>query len=508
MTRQQFTRAGARQWAGLGLLAMPTVLLGLDVTVLYLVAPSMAADLSPSAAQLLWIMDAYGFLVAGFLVTMGTLGDRIGRRRLLEIGMVAFAAASVFAAFAPTAELLILARALLGVAGATLMPSTLSLISNMFPDARQRAVAIGVWATMFALGMAAGPIVGGAMVDSFWWGAPFLTAVPIALAVLAGARALLPEYAAPSTGRLDLISVGLSLAAILPVVYAVKRIASDGPGGPTLVYALAGVLAGIVFVRRQRRLPDPLLDVSLFGDRAFTVALSVLLIGLVGVGGSMYLVTQYLQLVQGLTPFDAGLWMGPPALAMFAAAIGAPLVARRFRPGSVMGAALGASLAGYALLAGAGLDDEVPVAAGFTFVYLGLGALAALGTDMVVGAVPAARSGSAASISETVQELGIAVGVALLGSLTTAVYRARVTVPGDLTSETSGALTDSLNATLAISESLPPGTVEAAQQAFTSGLNVASLVAGIAIAVAAVLCVGMLRHVPTLGEARSRDTDV
>jgi DHA2 family multidrug resistance protein-like MFS transporter len=263
-----------------------------------------------------------------------------------------------------------------------------------------------------------------------------------------------------------------------------------------------------VFVRRQRRLPDPLLDVTLFGDRAFTVALSVLLIGLVGVGGSMYLVTQYLQLVQGLTPFDAGLWMGPPALAMFAAAIGAPLVARRFRPGSVMGAALGASLAGYALLAGAGLDDEVPVAAGFTFVYLGLGALAALGTDMVVGAVPAARSGSAASISETVQELGIAVGVALLGSLTTAVYRARVTVPGDLTSETSGALTDSLNATLAISESLPPGTVEAAQQAFTSGLNLASLVAGIAIAVAAVLCLGMLRHVPTLGEARSRDTDV
>lgn len=508
MTRQRFTRAGKRQWAGLGLLAMPTALLGLDVTVLYLVAPSMAADLSPSATQLLWIMDAYGFLVAGFLVTMGTLGDRIGRRRLLTTGMIAFAAASVFAAFAPTAELLILARALLGVAGATLMPSTLSLISNMFPDARQRAVAIGVWATTFALGMAAGPIVGGSLVDSFWWGAPFLTAVPVALVVLAGARALLPEYAAPSAGRLDLVSVGLSLAAILPVIYAVKHIASDGPGVPALVCAVAGVLAGVVFVRRQRRLSDPLLDVALFGDRAFTVALSVLLIGLVGVGGSMYLVTQYLQLVEGLTPFDAGLWMGPPALAMFAAAIGAPLVARRFRPGSVMGAALGVSLTGYALLATAGLGDGIPVVVGFAFVYLGLGALAALGTDMVVGAVPAARSGSAASMSETVQELGIAVGVALLGSLTTAVYRARVTVPEGLTPETSGSLADSLNATTMITESLPPGTVEAAQRAFTGGLNLASLVAGVAVAAAAVLCLGMLRHVPRLGEAQNHDTGV
>ncbi|MFF4991339.1 MFS transporter [Streptosporangium saharense] len=507
MTRQRFTRAGKRQWAGLGLLALPTVLLGLDVTVLYLVAPSMAADLSPSAAQMLWIMDAYGFLVAGFLVTMGTLGDRIGRRRLLEIGMIAFAAASVFAAFAPTAELLILARALLGVAGATLMPSTLSLISNMFPDARQRAVAIGVWATMFALGMAAGPIVGGALVDSLWWGAPFLTAVPVALAVLAGARALLPEYADPSAGRLDLISVGLSLAAILPVVYAVKHVASDGPGGLTLVCAVAGVLAGIVFVRRQRRLSDPLLDVTLFGNRAFTVALGVLLIGLAGVGGSMYLVTQYLQLVEGLTPFEAGLWMGPPALAMFAAAVGAPLVARRLRPGSVMGAALGVSLVGYALLATVGFDDKVPVVVGFAFVYLGLGALAALGTDMVVGSVPTARSGSAASMSETVQELGIAVGVALLGSLTTAVYRTRVTVPEGLTSEASGHLTDSLNATVTIAESFPPATVKAAQQAFTGGLNVASLVAGVAIAAATVLCLGMLRHVPALGEA-NRDPDV
>ncbi|MFJ8745631.1 MFS transporter [Embleya sp. NPDC127516] len=501
-------RAGAREWAGLGLLALPTALLGLDVTALYLVAPSMTADLSPSGAQLLWIMDAYGFFIAGSLITMGTLGDRIGRRRLLMIGMVAFAAASVFAAFAPTAELLILARALLGIAGATLMPSTLSLISNMFPDVRRRAVAIGVWATMFALGMAAGPIVGGLLVDAFWWGAVFLLAVPIAVIVLIGGRTLLPEYADPSAGRLDLISVGLSLAATLPVIYAVKHIAAHGPGGRPLVLAVAGLAAGAVFVRRQRRLADPLLDVSLFADRAFTVALLVLLIGLVGVGGSMYLVTQYLQLVEGLTPFAAGLWMGPPALAMFAAAVGAPLIARRIRPGYVMGTTLGVSLVGYALLATAGLGDEVSVAIGFAFVYLGLGAIAALGTDIVVGAAPASKSGSAASMSETVQELGIAVGVALLGSLTTAVYRAQVRVPEELSPESSNALTDSLSATVAIAEDRPGVTVEAARLAFTTGLNVASLIAGVAIAAATVLCLSMLRHVPRLGHDQDIDANI
>ncbi len=494
--------AGAKQWAGLGLLALPTVLLGLDVTVLYLVAPTMATDLAPSGTQLLWIMDAYGFLIAGLLITMGTLGDRIGRRRLLTIGVLAFAAASVLAAFAPTAEALILARALLGVAGATLMPSTLSLISNMFPDSRQRAVAIGVWATMFALGMAAGPVVGGVLVDAFWWGAAFLLAVPVAVVVVLGAPVLLPEYADPAAGRLDPISVGLSLAAILPVIYAVKDIAAHGIGGVPVVLAVAGIAAGAVFVRRQRGLRDPLLDMSLFADRAFTVALLVLLIGLVGVGGAMYLVTQYLQLVEGLTPFTAGLWMGPPALAMFAAAVGAPLLARRVRPGLLMGATLGVSLIGYGLLATAGLDDQVAVAIGFAFVYLGLGALAALGTDIVVGAAPAAKSGSAASMSETVQELGIAVGVALLGSLTAAVYRARVDTPASLSPESAAAVEDSLGATIALAEDLPAETVAAARLAFTTGLNVAALVAGVAIAATTVLCLRLLRHVPRLGHER------
>ncbi|WP_026876027.1 MFS transporter [Jiangella gansuensis] len=500
MTLTAARRAGTREWVGLGLLALPTVLLGLDVTVLYLVLPSMAADLDPTATQTLWIMDAYGFFIAGLLIAMGALGDRIGRRRLLTIGVAAFAMVSVIAAYAPSAELLILARALLGVAGATLMPSTLSLISTMFRDVRQRAAAIGVWATMFALGMAAGPVVGGALVDRFWWGAAFLLAVPVAVLVLAGARVLLPEYSAPGAGRLDLISVALSLGAILPVIYAVKHAADDGFGPRTLLLVVAGGIAGGAFVRRQRRLAAPLLDVTLFADRAFSAALAVLLIGLVGVGGTMYLVTQYLQLVEGLSPAAAGLWMGPPALAMFAAAIGAPIVARRVRPATVMAATLAMSVAGYSLLATAGVGDPVPVVAGFALVYLGLGAIAALGTDIVVGAAPATRSGSAAAMSETVQELGVAVGVALLGSLATAVYRSHVPMPAGTPSDAAERIVDGLPGALAVAGEVPPSAIQAAREAFTTGINVASLVAGAGIAAVTVICALTLRHVRPLGE--------
>ncbi|GAB3728404.1 hypothetical protein GCM10027590_35430 [Nocardiopsis nanhaiensis] len=306
MSVKRSGRAGPAQWAGLAVLALPTVLLGLDLTVLHLALPSLAMDLSPSGTQELWIVDAYGFLIAGFLITMGTLGDRIGRRRLLMIGGVAFIAASIAAAYSPTAEILIASRAALGIAGATLMPSTLALISNMFHDPRQRALAIGLWATFFAGGMAAGPLVGGVLLHYFWWGAAFLIAVPIIGLMLLLAPVLLPEYRAPQSGRFDLPSVFLSLLALLPVVYAIKEFAKAGPTLPVIAAALVGAVFSVVFVRRQLFLESPLLDMGLFRNRAFSVALGVMLVGLVGVGGTMLLTTQYLQLIEGLTPPDRG----------------------------------------------------------------------------------------------------------------------------------------------------------------------------------------------------------
>jgi DHA2 family multidrug resistance protein-like MFS transporter len=503
-THPSDARAGPRAWIGLALLALPTMLLGLDVTLLHLALPALAADLQPTSSQALWIVDAYGFMIAGFLITMGTLGDRIGRRRLLMIGAAAFGAASVMAAYSTSANMLIAARALLGIAGATLMPPTLALISNMFLNAHQRALAIGVWATMFALGMAAGPIVGGVLLERYWWGSAFLVALPIIGLLLVAAPFLLPEYRAPQGGRFDIASVALSLATLLPIVYGIKQIAKQGiTAGPALAL-VAGFVFAALFICRQSRIRNPLVDLSLFSSRTFSTALMVLLIGLVGVGGTMLLVTQYLQLVAGLSPLEAGMRMGPPALAMLVAGITAPLLARHVHPGPVIAGALALSVAGYLLLTQLDLAPQgvALVTLSFSLVYLGLGTIAALGTDLVVGAAPPEKAGSASALSEVVQELGLAIGIATLGSVTTAVYRAEMAaLPRDLAEDLGHRVSDSLAGTVSVSHKLPAGVLEQAQVAFLTGFNVAATVCAIAISVMAMLAAVTLRHVG--GETRS-----
>nr|WP_246088870.1 MFS transporter [Phreatobacter stygius] len=508
MAPSSATAAGAREWLGLALLALPTVLLGLDLTLLHLALPALAADLQPTSLQALWIMDAYGFMIAGFLITMGTLGDRIGRRKLLILGAAAFAVASALAAFSTSAVMLIAARALLGMAGATLMPSTLALITNMFADPRQRALGFGIWATMFALGMALGPVVGGVLLEHFWWGAAFLIAVPVVGLLLLLAPVLLPEYRAAQAGRLDLASVGLSLAAMLPAVYGIKQIAKDGFGLHPVGAIAVGLFFAAVFVRRQRRLADPLLDMALFANRAFSVALIVLLFGLVAVGGTMLLVTQYLQLVAGYSPLVAGLWMGPPALAMVAAGVAAPLIARRVRPGFVVAGALGLSVVGYLMLTQ--LDNSasgvVIVVAGFSLAYLGLGTIAALGTDLVVGSAPADKAGSASAMSETVQDLGISLGIAVLGSLATAIYRRTMLgqIPESLGHQAREAVGDSLWAASSVASELPPGLIEEAQAAFTAGFGSAALFSAVGVAILAILAAVSLRHIGVVGGSEPR----
>ncbi|WP_395449486.1 MFS transporter [Aminobacter sp. UC22_36] len=491
--------AGAREWLGLALLALPTVLLGLDLTLLHLALPALAADLQPTSMQALWIMDAYGFMIAGFLITMGTLGDRIGRRKLLMMGAAAFAVASVLAAFSTSAVMLIAARGLLGIAGATLMPSTLALITNMFADPRQRALGFGIWATMFALGMALGPIVGGVLLTHFWWGAAFLIAVPVVGLLLLLAPVLLPEYRASQAGKLDMPSVGLSLAAMLPVVYGIKQVAKDGFGLHPVGVIAVGLVFAVLFVRRQKRLADPLLDMSLFANKAFSVALTVLLFGLVAVGGTMLLVTQYLQLVAGFSPLVAGLWMGPPALAMVAAGVTAPLIARRVRPGFVVAGALGLSVVGYLMLTQLdnGASGLAIVVAGFSLAYLGLGTIAALGTDLVVGSAPADKAGSASAMSETVQDLGISLGIAVLGSLATAIYRRTMLdrIAESLGREAHEAVGDSLWAASSVASELPAGLLAEAQAAFTAGFGAAAMVNAAGVSILAVLAAVSLRHI-------------
>jgi DHA2 family multidrug resistance protein-like MFS transporter len=339
------TRAGRREWIGLALLALPALLVSMDLTVLHLAVPSLSADLRPSSAQLLWIVDVYGFLIAGFLITMGSLGDRIGRRRLLLIGAGGFGVASVLAAFSTSPEMLIAARALLGIAGATLAPSTLALIRTVFQDPDQRTVAISAWFASFLAGAALGPLVGGALLQFFWWGAAFLVGVPVMVLLLVLGPSLLPEYRDPHAGRMDLVSAALALAAVLGIVYGLKEIAAGGLSVAPVVVTVLGLLAGVVGIRRQRALESPLVDLGLFRSRAFSVSLGALTLSAVVMGGVGYLVAQYLQLVVGLSPLAAGLWMLIPLGAGIASMTVAPVLVRRVRPGQVVATGLAAAAA-------------------------------------------------------------------------------------------------------------------------------------------------------------------
>ncbi|PRX46162.1 DHA2 family multidrug resistance protein-like MFS transporter [Prauserella shujinwangii] len=504
VTGEAGLRAGGREWAGLAVLALPTVLLALDNTVLFLALPHLSADLAATPVQQLWIMDGYGFLIAGFLVTMGSLGDRIGRRRLLLIGAAAFGAVSVVAAYAPSAELLVAARMLLGVAGATLMPSALALIRLMFRDARQRGLAVGVFVSCFMGGGAIGPLVGGVLLEHFWWGSVFLAGVPVMVLLLGAAPFVLPADRGSGAGRPDLGSVALSLGAVLLTVYGLKELAGGEGHWPALLAVPAGVALGYTFVRRQRRLADPLLDLRLFGDRLFGAALVILLLAMALQGGSYLLAGQYLQLVEGLSPLRAGLWLVPPALALAAGSLAAPLLARRFGPAVVIAAGMAVSAGGFALLTqvepagGPGL-----LTAGLVIAFLGAAPVGALGIDLIVGSAPPDKAGSASSVSETSGELGIALGVALLGSVAAVVYRASAAT--GLPGAAPDAARESLPGAAAAAADLPPGAaldlLAAAAGAFTSGLHV---VAGVAAAVSAglgVLAVVALRRARTQPES-------
>src|SRR6266496_4365151 len=330
-------RAGRREWTGLAVLALAALLYAMDLTVLHLAVPALSADLRPSSAQLLWITDIYGFMVAGFLVTMGTLGDRIGRRRLLLTGAAAFGVVSVAVAFSTSPQMLIASRALLGIAGATLAPSTLSLIFSMFSDPRHRSTAIGVWFTAFSAGGAIGPVLGGVLLEHFWWGSVFLLAVPVmALLLVLGPR-VLPEYRDAAAGRLDLVSAMMLLVAVLAVVLGLKLIAQDGVGWPAAAAVLVGLAGSVVFVRRQLGLADPLIDLGLFRSRAFNASLATNLLGIFIVVGYFIFVAQYLQLVLGLSPLEAGLWSLPSAAGLIVGSNVAPRILRRVRPAYVIG---------------------------------------------------------------------------------------------------------------------------------------------------------------------------
>lgn len=417
-------KATRREWIGLAIIALPCMVYAMDLTVLNLALPAISAELDPSASQLLWIVDVYGFLVAGFLMTMGTLGDRIGRRKLLLIGAAAFAVASVLAAFSRSAEMLIAMRALLGVAGATLAPSTMSLIRNMFHDEHERQFAIGVWIAAFSVGGAIGPLVGGLLLQWWWWGAAFLAAVPVMVLLLVLGPKLLPEYRDPDAGKLDPASMTQSLSAVLAVVYGLKRIAEYGMDPRGVAVLLAGVALGALFVRRQKHLAYPFLDVTLFRRPAFSAAIVAYALAGLSMMGVYIFMTQYLQLVLGLTPLQAGVATIPWSVCFTVGSLLAPRLARHWGARRVMVRGLLFAAVGFGITALVTPPHGLWILiAGMLAMSLGMAPVFTVGNELIITTAPPERAGAASALAETSAELSGALGIAVLGSLGMLAYR-------------------------------------------------------------------------------------
>lgn len=502
--------AGRREWLGLGVLALACLIYAMDLTVLHLALPAISADLRPSSAQLLWIVDIYGFLVAGSLITMGTLGDRIGRRRMLLIGGAAFGAVSILAAFATSAEMLIASRALLGIAGATLAPSTLSLIFSMFRDPGERATAIGVWIAAFSAGGAVGPVLGGVLLERFWWGAVFLLAVPPMGLLLALGPRVLPEYRDPGAGRLDLLSAALSLAAVLAVIVGLKEIAQDGVGPLAAASILGGLALGLLFVRRQLTLAEPLIDLRLFRSPAFTVSLAINLLSIFVAVGYFLFAAQYLQLVLGLSPLRAGLWSVPSAVGFIVGSQLAPRLVRRIRPAVVIGGGLALAAAGLGTLTQVGVSDGLAALVTASLVIsLGLAPVLTLTTDLA----PPERAGAASGMSETAAELGGALGLAILGSIGVAIYRRALAdgLPAEIPGETAAIARDTLGGAVAAAGQLPAdtgaATLAVARDAFVRGMHLTSAIAAVMALALAILTATLLRHLRPSGAAQRDQLD-
>jgi DHA2 family multidrug resistance protein-like MFS transporter len=495
-------QAGRKEWTALGVLVLPLLLVSMDMTVLYFAIPSIAATLAPSSSQQLWMIDIYAFVLSGLLITMGNIGDRIGRRRLLTIGALAFGIASIAAAYSSSAEMLIAARAVQGIGGATLMPSTLALVRNIFHDDKQRRTAIAIWSTGLSAGAALGPVVSGLLLNSFWWGAIFLINAPIMVLLLVLAPALVPEFRVRDAGKFDLLSALMSLAAVLPVIYGLKEIAVHGIEPLPLVIIATGLLFGLAFIRRQRTLTHPMIEPELFGNRDFGSSITISLTCFFSMIGFGIFTTQYLMEVLRMTPLSAALWTMPaPIAASFLVPVAAVAV-RTIRPAYIIATGFALSTIGFLLMTQLPVERNMAIVVAAT-VCIGVGVAVVLTiiTDMVVAAAPVERAGSASALVQTAQELGGALGIALLGSVGAAVYGHSVdsTLPAGLPAGTLEAARQTIGGASTVARTLPADAGKAllhvARVAFTDSLHAAAITGAAVTATAAVFAVVRLRHI-------------
>ncbi|VVE88344.1 MFS transporter [Pandoraea bronchicola] len=465
--------SGARRWWVLAVVSVALLLIVIDMTVLYTALPRLTHDLAATASAKLWIVNAYALVVSGLLLGMGTLGDRLGHKRLFLAGLVVFGVASLAAALAPNANFLIGARGFLGVGAAMMMPATLSLIRLTFADAHEQALAIGIWASVASGGAAFGPIVGGALLEHFWWGSVFLINVPIVLIALPLAWWLIPKGGATSKQPWDWFGSMLFMVGLIGLTYAIKSAGKPSPHGATIVVALiVGTVFLWAFVRRQLRSEHPLLDFALFRNPAFSGAVAAALVAAAALIGMQLVFSQRLQLVLGYSPLEAGLANLPLSLAAFVAGPIAgrllPRMGARMLPIALLTSAAG--MAGYLVLRDMGL---VLSALSLATLGLGVGATMTAASSTIMQSAPPERAGMAASVEEVSYELGGALGVTFMGSLLTFVYGRSMDVPQ--TATLPGTVRDSLDEAQWVAEHLPPALADAlttvANTAFNDGFN-------------------------------------
>ncbi|MFF3817041.1 MFS transporter [Streptomyces bluensis] len=488
-----------QRWLVLAVVSGSLLLCGIDLTVLHVAVPSLSRELKPSPAGLLWIVDVYSLTLAALLVTCGTLGDRIGRRRMVLSGFVTFGLASAAAAFSTSTAQLVAARAALGVGAAMIMASTVAIIRVVFPDDRERAIAIGIWTSAHSVGATIGPLVGGLVTATWGWGAVFLINVPVIVVILAVGARVVPESQNPDPRRWDLASVALSVTGLAGVVYALKQAGERaGLNGVIVTTAVAGSVLLHVFVRRQRRIAEPLLDFSLFRERRFTTA-TLCVIGCFGsYVALLFFLTQWLQQVGEYSPLRAGLALLPLAGANAVGAVTAPWTANRWGNRWALTGAL--TLFATALAALAVVSDTthhgallVPLlGAGY-----GAGIVMTLGADSIMSAAQPERSGEAAALQETSFELGAGLGVAVLGSVLTAVYRTGLPqVPG-LGPDQRASAQESFADAEDLAADLPSRTAQAllraAQQAYDHGFTTVLTLAAIVLVITAAMAAVLLR---------------
>ncbi|MFE7650214.1 MFS transporter [Streptomyces phaeoluteigriseus] len=479
--RRRAAGAGANRWVVLVVLCISLLLVAVDATVLHVAVPAVTEDLRPGGIELLWIVDTYPLVCASLLILFGTLGDRVGRRRVLLLGYTLFGVASAMAAFAGTAEVLIVARALLGVGGAMIMPATLSILRQVFPDRRERALAIGVWSAVAAVGAAVGPLLGGFLLEHFWWGSVFLVNIPLMLVSLPVGRLLLPESKGSGEGPWDVVGALTAAAGLFGAVLGVKRLGGGELGPFTLVPLAVGALLIVLFVRRQRRRRHPLVDLRMFARPAFSTAVGCIVLAMLALVGLELIAAQYLQLVLDLSPLETGLRLLPLTFAAMAAGLAGARLLRRFGPRRTVCAGFCLTAAAVVMLTSmGGTDNAGLLLAGFLLLGFGLETTLFGAYESMLSEAPPEQAGGAAAIGETSYQLGAGIGIALLGSVMNAAYAPGLSsVPG-VPAEASAAAGNSLGEAYQVAGRLggPAGEVlrQTARDCFVHGLHVTLMV--------------------------------